>query len=164
MPLDPSGSFVSTDGDNMLRGLYRDNSDHVTVGTGEDDLASTTVTANTVGATGTLFVTAAGTTTAGNETKTIKLYLGTTAIATVVRATTNAQDWLIWAKISNTSASAQRIEVIYSVTDAATLSFDYITAAENTATNLTLKITGTCSTGTAVITQAKFEAFIVQIQ
>ena len=164
MPFPSSGSFISTDGDNTLRGYYRDNADHVTIGTGEDDLATTTITGGDIGSTGTLWVFVSGTTTAGNETKTIKLYLGSTVIGTVVRATTNAQDWFIFAKISNTSNSAQRCEVWFSTTDAATVSYDYITAAEDVSINATLKATGTCSSGTAVITQSKFEAYVTQIQ
>ena len=163
MPFDAAASLDSTIMDNTLRGLYRDNADHATSGTGEDTLASTTITGGTVGATGLLHVIAAGTLTAGNETKTIKLYLGATAIGTVVRATTNAQDWRIDAWICNTSASAQRIAVLFSTTDAATISADYITAAIDTSANVILKVTGECSSGTAVITQTMFDVFVCQI-
>lgn len=166
MPFSSTASLINTDMDNTLRGVYRDNADHAVTGTtSETDLASTTITGGTIGATGCLHVYAAGTiTNAVNNTKTVRLYLGSTAIATVSRTAANAQDWLMYAVISNTAAATQRIGVLFSTADAVTVSFDYITAAIDTASNQTLEVTGQLTAaGDNTITQTKFEVFVSQI-
>ena len=160
-----TGSVANTDMNNMLRGYYRDNANHAVTGTtNETDLASTTLTANDLGATGMLEVFASGTiTNSGSGAKTIKLYFGATAIATVSRTAANAQDWFICARISNTATGAQRIEVWYSTADATTVTFDYTTAAIDTTSNVTVEVTGTLVSGSDTITQTKMEILNVQI-
>lgn len=159
-----TGSVTSTDMNNTLRGYYRSNSDASHTGdTNETTLGTTTITANDVGATGSLIVHAAGTiTNSGGGAKTIKLYFGATAIVTVSRTGSNAQDWQIIARISNTATGAQRISAQYSTTDATTLTFDYTTAAIDTTANVTCKVTGTLADGTDTITQTMFEIDNVQ--
>lgn len=160
-----TGSVTNTDMNNNSRGYYRDNADHAVTGTtNETTLGSFTLTANDLGATGTLIVYAAGTiTNSASAQKLVKLYFGATAIATVTRTAANAQDWFIWAKISNTSTSAQRIEVWFSTTDATTCSFDYITAAIDTTANVTVAVKGTLTNGADTATETKLEALNAQI-
>ena len=166
MAFSTSASVISTNLDNMLRGLYRDNADHAVTGTtSETDMASTTITGGTIGATGALLVIASGTiTNSASGAKTIKLYLGATAIVTVSRTAANAQDWAIWCLIANTSEGAQRITAIYSTTDAATSSINDTTAAIDTSTNAILKLTGTLASGSDTITGTIFDVLEVQIQ
>jgi len=165
MAFTSTSSLTAADFNNMLRGLYKDNSNNAHTGdTVETDLASTTITGGTIGATGGIHVIAAGTiTNVGSGAKTIKLYLGATAVATVSRTAANAQDWLIDAWCWNTATGAQRWKVQYSTADATTVTGDYITSAIDTTANATLKVTGTLVTATDTITQTMFDVHIVQI-
>lgn len=167
MPFSATASLISTDADNMLRGLYRDNANNQVANTAtETDMATTTVTGGTIGATGSLLVFAAGTiANAVNNSKDIRLYLGATVLATVSRTVANAQDWYIQALITNTAANAQRVAVMYSTADATTVTFDYATSAIDTSSNQTLKVTGDMSVADAgnTITQTMFDVFVVQI-
>jgi len=159
-----TGAITAPDANNMVRGYYRDNSNHAVTGTtNETDLASTTITANDVGAAGSLNIYAAGTVTnAAAGAKTIKLYFGATAIVTVSRTGANAQDWLIWAKLSNTATGAQRINYIFSTADAVTISGDYTTSAIDTTSGVICKVTGTLANSGDTITQTMFEIDNVQ--
>lgn len=159
-------SLTASDCNNFYRGYYRDYAAYSTSGTGEDTLSTTTITGGTIGSTGVMVIEAHGTiSTVTNSTKTIKLYFGSTVIATVSRTAANAQDWFIRAVVRNRSASVQEISVIYSTTDAATLSFDTTTATEDTSTNLNLKTTGEyVTTGDGTVNQNAFEANVQQIQ
>ncbi len=165
MPFTNSNSIVATDLNNTLRGLYRDNSDHAHTGnTDETNLASVSITGGTITATGALHVTAAGTVTnVGGTAKTIKLYLGATAVATVSRTAANAQDWLIDAWCFNTASATQRWVIIYSTADAVSLTFDYITSAIDTASAATLKCTATLAGATETVTQTAFDVMVVQV-
>lgn len=158
-------SVVAADLNNMVRGLYRDNTAHAVTGAvTETDMGSLSITGGTIGATGAIHVIAAGTiTNTASAAKTVKLYLGATAVATVSRTGANAQDWLIDAWCFNTAADAQRWVVQYSTTDAATVTADYTTSAIDTASNATLKLTGTLVDGTDAITQSAFDVLLVQI-
>lgn len=166
MPFSATASVPSTDLDNCFRGLYRDNANHTVTGTtSETDMASTTITGGVIGPTGTLYVRASGTiTNSASAAKTIKLYLGTTVIATVSRTAANAQDWIIEAWIDNTASNAQRIDLLYSTADSVAVTYDYTTAAVDTSANAALKVTGTLVSGSDTITGTKFKALVMQIQ
>lgn len=156
-------NFTATDANNMLRGLYRDNTSRSSSGTGEDDLASVTITGGTIGSTGSIEVLAAGTITGAGGNKTLKLYFGGTAIITSATAA-GTSDWMLRARISNTASSAQRIFVEWSDHQSATnFNKDYTTLAIDTSANAILKVTGECANGADVITQTMFEVQLQQI-
>lgn len=165
MPYTNSDSLTATQVNNMLRGFYQDNTNHAVTGTtDETTLATVSVTAGTITATGGLHVIAAGTVTnVGGTAKTVKLYLGATAVATVSRTGANAQDWVIDAWCFNTAAAAQRWAIRFTTADAVTESVDYTASAIDTAANATLKVTGTLAGATETVTQTMFEVFVVQI-
>lgn len=160
-----TNSIVASDLNNMLRGLYRDNTDHAVTGTtGETDLASLSIAGGTITATGAIYVIAAGTVTnSAGAAKTVKLYLGATALATVSRTGANAQDWVIEAWGLNTASNAQRWVVKFTTADAVTVSHDYTTSAIDTASAQTLKVTGTLVNSADTITQSAFDVFVVQV-
>lgn len=158
-------SIVASDLNNMLRGLKRDNTTYTVTGTvAETDMASFSVTGGTIGATGGLLIVAAGTcTNVGGGTKDIRLYLGATAVRVINRTGANAQDWMFTAWCFNTAANAQRWHIMYTTTDAATVTNDYVTSAIDTASNQTVKVTGDLSDATDTITQELFDVFVVQL-
>lgn len=163
MPFTSTSTLTAADASNFLRGLHKDNTTYSTSSTGEDDLASFTMTGGTMGATGAILIFAAGTITGTNGQKDVDLYFGGSVIATIVRSAATTNDWTFICKISNTSASVQRIEVWKSTDSAATMSFDYTTAAIATASNQIIKVTGECANGSDTVSQTKFEIFVVQI-
>lgn len=164
MPFSSTGSVTSTTLDNMLRGLYRDNADHTVTGTAaETTMASTSITGSTIGATGAIHVLAAGTISGTNDTKDIRLKLGSTTIATVARNAAGTQDWVIDAWCFNTAANAQRWMIVRSTASALTTDFDYATSAEDTSTTLTLAVTGDLANTADSIVQTSFDVFIVQV-
>ena len=163
MPFTNLQSIVAGDINNCIRGVYQDNSNRATSGTGEDDLASTTITGNTMGSTGTLLVFAAGTITGANDQKDIDLYWGGSSIATIVRNAAGTQDWFFMARIVNTATNAQRIQIWKSTDSALTANFDYTTAAIDTTANVTLKLTGECVNAGDTVTQTTFQVFTIQV-
>lgn len=165
MPYSNSDSITATDMNNLLRGLYRDNSDHAVTGTvTETDMATVTVVGGTIGATGCLHILASGTVTnVGGTAKDIRLYFGATAVATVSRTGANAQDWLIDAWCYNTATGAQRWHITYTTADALTQSIDYITSAIDTTASVIIKVTGDLAGATETITQKIFDVFIAQV-
>ncbi len=126
------------------------NSDTSTSGTGEDDLKSSTIDANTLGDTGGLKIKAAGTKTGANGNKTIKLNFGGT-YWTVCAAANNINDWRIEAEICNTSTNFQRVSWI--AWDGSVVLQGYETATINTTSSTTLKLTGECADSGDLITQ-----------
>lgn len=163
MPFLSTQSITATDMNNVLRGLYRDNTTRSSSGTGEDDLGSLSIGANTIGATGLIHVIAAGTITGAAGNKTLKLYFGGTAIITSATAA-GTSDWLLEAWIHNTATNAQRIYVQWSDHQSATnFNKDYTTLAIDTTASATLKVTGECANGADTITETLFDVFICQI-
>ena len=164
MPFTNTQSIVAADLNNMWRGLYRDNTDHAHTGnTNETDLASVSITGGTITATGGLHVLAAGTTTTAGGTKRVRLYFGATAIGDTT-AVTGTGDWFFEAWIYNTAANAQRCLVLWSTHNSATnFNQDYITAAIDTASAVTLKCTGLLAAGGDTVTQTMFDVSIIQI-
>jgi len=165
MPYANTNSVVAADLNNMVRGLYRDNTSHAVTGTtDETTMGTVSITAGTITATGALHIIAAGTgANVGGTAKTIKLYLGATAVATVSRTGANAQDWMIDAWCFNTTAAAQRWVIYHSTADAVTLTADYTTSAIDTASAAILKCTATLTGATETVTQTAFDVFVVQV-
>lgn len=162
MPFTSTQSITATDMNNLLRGLYRDNTTRSTSGTGEDDLASLSIGANTIGATGSIEMLACGTITGAAGNKTLKAYFGGTNFynSTAAAGTT---DWIIWARISNTATGAQRIAVVVQPHSGSSVIFDYTTTTIDTTAAAILKITGECANGADTVTQTMFEVQVQQI-
>ncbi len=168
-PFANANSITAADMNNCLRGLYQDNTNHAVTGTTDQPadgwtMATVSITGGTITATGSLHIIASGTVTnVGNAAKTIKIYFGATAIATVSRTVANAQDWVIDAWGLNTAAATQRWVVRFTTADSVTESIDYTTSAIDTAAAVTCKVTGTLVGATDTITQTTFQIFVVQV-
>src|SRR6266536_2449701 len=93
-PFSTTGSVISTDLDNMLRGLYRDNSDSLLANsTAEATLKSVSVAGSTLAPTGGFHVIVCGSITGVNGSKTLRLKFGGTTIATITQAAGTTSDW-----------------------------------------------------------------------
>ena len=163
MPFANTDSIIADDLNNMLRGLFQDNTDNAVSGTASlTTLANTSIAGGTIGATSSLHIIAAGTTTGTTDTKTIALKFGGTTISTVSIASGAASDWLIDAWIYNTSATAQRI--VYTDYEAPSTfeTMDVLTGTEDTNASVSLRITGQLGGTTDTITQTIFNVDIVQ--
>ena len=126
-----------------------------TSGTGEDTLATSTVTRGLMGTVGGLHVVASGTKTGTNDNKTIGFYFSTSSM-TVGVPLNNAHEWRFEAWIWNTSASAQR--VIWNYQDGMTgglMTFNqgYEALSVATTADVTMKMTGECANASDTITQ-----------
>ena len=153
----------------MLRGLYRDNSDHAVTGTtNETDMASTSVVGSTIGTTGTLHFIAAGTASGTSGTKILKLYMGSTNLGQSTVSSTAGQ-WRLEGWIYNTSATAQRTSIIAieassgGGSQAFMTSNLYTSAAVDTSVSQTFKLTCTLGNSGDTCTQKIFDVFVVQI-
>jgi hypothetical protein len=133
--------------------LEEDMSDNSSSGTGEDDLASTTISANVMGTSRGLRIHASGTITGSNDTKTIKLYFGASSATVISQAAGDTNDWEIKATIYNTAAGAQRLTWSGMEADGTTETFGYNALSVDTTANVTLKLTGECANGSDTITQ-----------
>ena len=164
MPFTASSSLSSTDGNNMLRGLHRNNATTTLTGAlAETDLSSFTMTGGTMGATGMLDIEAAGTITGVAGTKRIRLLLGASVLIDMPAAAGTA-DWWLHARIYNTAANAQRIVVEWSDhTTVTNFNKDYVTTAVDTATNIIIKLTGTPAGAGDTINQTVFDILVAQI-
>jgi hypothetical protein len=164
MPFSTTGSVVSTDLDNMQRGLYRDNSDHALTGTtNETTLASFSVAANTIGSTGCLHLIACGIIAGVAGTKTFRLKFGGTTVATITDAAGTTSDWYFEAWLYNTATNAQRWSVQRNANDLSSNLFDYTTTALDTTANQTLLISGQLGAAGDTVTLTMFDVFIAQI-
>ena len=163
MPYTNSQSIAASDLNNMLRGLYRDNTSRSTSGTGEDDLGSLSISGGTIGATGSIEVLVAGTITGAAGNKTIKLYFGGTAIITTATAA-GTSSWMLRARISNTATNAQRIFVEWGDHQSVSnYNKAYTTQTIDTTAAVIVKATGECANGADTITETMFEVQIQQI-
>lgn len=164
MPFSPTGSVISTDLDNMLRGLYRDNSDTSMSGTtGEVTLKSVSIAANTIGGTGGLRIMVCGSLSGTAGTKTIRLKFGSTTLATITQAAGTVTDWYFDVWCFNSSSGTQRWFIQRNGNDVLTSSFNYSTSTEDTTANKTLSVTGQLSNAGDTITQTMFDVFVIQI-
>ena len=131
--------------------VERNNSSVSTAGAGEDQLHLTTITQRTMGAIGGIRLTAAGTKTGANDTKTIKLKWGTQSYE-VHPANNNINAWRLEATIENTTVNSQRISWVFY--DGTTTRAGYQTPAENTDTgDVDVWLTGECANAGDSITQ-----------
>lgn len=122
-----------------------------TSGTGEDDLKTYTIAANSMGMYGCVKILAAGTKTGSANNKTIKLYFGATAF-TVSPAANDTNDWRVEATICNQwVTNAQRISWV--AFNGNTPTQDYNTASIDTTAAVTVKLTGECADAGDVINQ-----------
>lgn len=168
MPFNPTGSVVSTDLDNMLRGLYRDNSDSALTGTtGETTLKSFNLAANTVGATGGIYILIAGGSSGAGGTKTVRFkFGGTTPINLSVPA--GSQNWFFECWLFNTAPNAQRATTMAytaaSGSGAPTFNCNGLwTAAVDTTANVTISVTGQLVSAGDTVTAQMFDILIIQI-
>lgn len=105
---------------NVGGSLYVDTTNVGNVGSGEDDLISRTMAANVLRATGRrVVITATGTTANNANAKTLKVYFGGTAIATLSLPTGIAGHWRARAQVVRTGSSTQKYEVSIEVLDSA---------------------------------------------
>lgn len=164
MPFSTTGSVISTDLDNMLRGIYRDNSDTAFTGSlTETTLKSVSIGGNIIGATGGIRLIIAGTLTGTGGTKTLRLKFGSTTIATITQGAGTTSDWYFDAWCYNTSTGAQRWFIQRNGNDLLTSTFDYTTSAEDTTANRTLAVTAQLGNTGDTITQSMMSVFVVQI-
>jgi hypothetical protein len=129
----------------------RDLSATSTSGTGEDDLKSHTIIANTLGVLGGLRLVAVGTKTGTAGNKTIKLYLGETAI-TVHPAANDTNEWRVEAEIITISLTTHKVNYIAWNGNTLVAQGQQTITADSEA-NITLKLTGECADGKDSITQ-----------
>lgn len=164
MPFTSSSSLTSTDANNMVRGVHRNNGTTTLTGAlAETDLSSFTMTGGTMTATGMLDIEAAGTITGVAGTKRIRLFFGGTAILDMPAAAGTA-DWWLHARIYNTASNAQRIVVEWSDhTTVTNFSKDYTTLAIDTAANVIIKLMGTPAGAGDTINQTVFDILVAQI-
>lgn len=170
MPFNTTGSVISTDLDNMLRGLFRDNSDHAVTGTvAETTLSSTSISANTIGPTGGIHILAVGSGVGAAGSKSVKLYLGATVLMTFTVPAGN-QCWFIKAWIYNTATNAQRIYIeagswaaAVGATNVPSPTYEYETATLDTTQNQTAKVTTTNSSAADTLTQSMWLGYVIQI-
>lgn len=113
------------------------------VGSGEDDLITYTLPANTLDTNGQIIkITAAGTTASNGNNKTIKLYLGSTELTSASANTPNDQDWCFEAIIIRKGSSSQVSLVKFFSNDSSDDTVDVLQDSEDLTTNLVIKCTG----------------------
>ena len=168
MPFSTTASIISTDMDNNLRGLFRDNADHAVTGTvAETDLASFSVPGNTIGATGALHINVGGTFTGSAGLKTVKGYFGGTLLFSLTTNGVADPYWTgeIW--IYNTSTATQRITYRMSCSNSSGVVTSHLsaslTAAKDTTQNQIVKTTTTNVSAADTTTQQTMDVFVVQI-
>jgi hypothetical protein len=121
-----------------------------TSGTGEDDLDTTSLPANTIGDQGRIRVYGAGTKTGAGGNKTLKFYFGASSV-TFHAAANNTNDWRFEAVISNNATNSQSVSWLG--WDGATPLQGYEVFTIDTTAAVTMKITGECANGADTITQ-----------
>ena len=164
MPFPTTGSVISTDLDNMLRGIYRDNSDSALTGTlVETTLKSVSIAANTIGPTGALHVVFGGKITGTAGTKIMKLKFGGTIIATTSDSAASVLDWYFDAWCLNTATNAQRWIVHLRQDSAVGDRVSFQTSVIDTTQNQTLLVTGQLGNVGDTLTATIFDVFVVQI-
>jgi hypothetical protein len=165
MPFSTTGSVISTDLDNMVRGLYRDNSDTALTGTlTETTMKSVAIGANIIGATGAIHVIIGGTITGNAGSKTLRVKFGGVLVDNILGNAGTTQDWQFDIWIFNNNNTTQRImgkrrddttpNLIAS--GAGTINVD-------TTQTQTLALTGQLGNVGDTITVRIFDVFVVQI-
>lgn len=123
------------------------------VGTGEDNLITYDLPDNTISETGDrLVIKAFGTFAANANNKTVKLYLGSTVLATTGAIAANDKDWCIECEIIRTAAATQEcIAKIYTDTSLVGELSNYVSGTEDFTTDLTIKCTGEATSDDDII-------------
>ncbi len=122
-----------------------------TSGTGEDDLRSTIIRANTLGIFRGLHVYASGVKANANGNKTIKLYLGATATA-VFPAANDIVPWILEAWITNQGATNAQ-QIFWQFNNNGTVTMGEAGLAIDTTADVIVKITGECAHASDFIRQ-----------
>lgn len=134
---------------NIGGSIYGDTTDVGNVGAGEDDLISRSAAASILRATGRrMAIFAAGTAANNANAKTLKFYVGASAIATLVLPTSTPLNWRVRATVIRTGSSTQDYEVTAQAIDSSDGSIDATTTAIGTlalteTSAITVKTTGT---------------------
>lgn len=139
-------------------------------GTGETTLQQYSIPKNTIGrmtyissgvfkpaygyGNGGIHIKAAGTKTGAAGNKTIKLYFGSTVVATIGPAN-NTNNWEIEAEVLNNSAAGAQT-ILVKIYDGSTLTVSRVTATESIAADILVKATGQCVDGGDSITHNYF--------
>lgn len=164
MPFASAASLINDDGNNMLRGLHRNNADFALTGsTTESNIFTLSITGGTIGATGGFHLIATGTLTGVAGTKTIRLKFGGTTMSTITQTAGTTSDWFFDAWCFNTATGTQRWFVQRNGNDLLTSTFDYTTSAIDTTASQNLLITGQLGNAGDTITFTFFNAFVAQI-
>jgi hypothetical protein len=151
-------------------GAYQSQTAVGNITTGEDDLMSTTIPANTLTEVGDRVMIRAWGTTANNaNTKTIKLYFGSATVVSQALTASQVGKWLIEAIVCRVSLNVQEAHALIvesiGTTLAAAKHAQEITALTATETaSITVKCTGTSSASTDDIVQEGFEVLPYQVQ
>ncbi len=130
-----------------------DLSSSATSGVGEDDLSTFPIEAGMFARRGFFSVQAAGTKSGANDNKTLKFYVGATAI-TFHAAANNVNNWTFNATVVSLTSNSQGI--MWVGTDGATVLSGYDTAAEDSTADFDIKLTGECANLNDTITQKLF--------
>jgi len=146
------GSHIVIQTDKTNNTLEIDNSNVATSGLGEDTLQAKGIEAKYMGDTSGIRITAAGTISGANDTKTIRLYFGATSVTVISAAAGDETDWRIVADIWNTATNAQRWSWTGVESDG-TITSGYDTSAIDTTAAVTLKLSGECANVNDTITQ-----------
>jgi hypothetical protein len=139
--------YLNDAGDKCMRGTV---GGLTTSSTGEDNLGTTVIAANTMGNIGRLRVTASGTKTGAGGNKTIKFYFGASSL-TFHAAANNTNDWRFEAFIDNFATNGQTVTWIG--WDGTTPLQGQEVFAIDTTANVTMKITGECADAGDTIVQ-----------
>lgn len=165
MPFSANASIISTDMDNMLRGLYRDNSDTAVTGTlVETTLKSVSIAANSIGPTGGLHIVVVGSIAGAAGTKTMRIKYAGSTLGTIPWAAGVTGFWFFETWLYNTSNTAQRIFNRNSDATGTTILVGYSTAAVDTTQNQLITITGQLGNVADTITATMFDIYVAQIQ
>lgn len=167
MPFATTQSVISTDMDNILRGLYRDNSDSAKTGPAAGfALKSLTIAGNTIGPTGAIHIVAAGTLTGISQPKSISISFGGTSLVTIAYAAPDTGKWFfdIWGW--NTATNSQRWLISRCVGTGGSVvgQESRNTSVIDTTASQVLSVKYDNAGGTDTATQTMFDVSIVQIQ
>lgn len=129
-------------------------------GAAETDLFTTTVNAGVMTGVGqSILIHACGQTGANGNSKTLKLYLGSTVVFSSGAIALNNKDWTFQGEIVFSGGNAQITWGQFTSNGASTI-VDVNTSTENFGTNLTMKFTGT-GTSNADISMFYYKALII---
>ena len=129
------------------------------VGTGEDDLITYSLPANSLSADGKgVKIKAWGTTAANGNTKTIKLHFGSTVVRQIGASAINDKDWKIDAIVIRTGASTQDA-LGTEIVDSIALN-THSEPGEDTTTATTIKVTGEATSNNDIVCEGMFTEYI----